>query len=362
MKKVYINGYFTKERIYGVPRYAMEIVKRMDCYFKPGEAELVIPPNADNIPSLSNIEICTWEDRGKKKEVTGPIWGLLVYGNYVRKRKGLNVNLTNRAEWVKDSITALHDVILLHNYQYMFQFTFKQNIKLKFSQLVDKIWYRSKIFVKECTAQKIVTVSKFSKKEICQRFHFNSEDVVVIGNGWEHVNSIKEYDEQMDDRIIQRRYFFFIAKLNPHKNLKWVLDVAETMQNDYFVIAGRLPNNIAEKLKKKKNIIYLGHISDEYMKYLMKNCKALLYPSYIEGFGIPPLEALALGSKAIVSDIPVMHEIYANSVYYINANKGNIDLNKLLSGQTDNVAGVLAAHNWEKSARQWFELIDSARK
>ncbi len=195
MKKVYINGYFTKEKIYGVPRYAMEIVKRMDCYFKPGEAELVIPPNADNIPKLSNIEICTWEDRGKKKEIEGPVWGLFVYGKYVRKRKGLNVNLTNRAEWVKNSITALHDVILLHNYHYMFQFSYKDNIKLKFSQLIDKIWYRSKIFVKECTAQKIVTVSKFSKKDICQRFHFNPRDVFVIGNGWEHVDSIKEYDE-----------------------------------------------------------------------------------------------------------------------------------------------------------------------
>ena len=362
MKKVYINGYFTKEKIYGVPRYAIEIVKRMDLYFRPGEAELVIPPKANNVPALSNIAICTWEDRGKKKEVAGPLWGLLVYGKYVRKRKGLNVNLTNRAEWVKDSITALHDVILLHKYNYMFQFSFMEKIKLKFSQFADKVWYRNKIFVKECTAQKIVTVSKFSKEEICRRFHFDSENVFVIGNGWEHLNEIKECNDHKNSRIIKKKYFFFIAKLNPHKNLKWVLDEAETMKDESFVIAGRLPRNIVEKIKEKKNIIYLGHITDGYMKYLMKNCKALLYPSYLEGFGIPPLEALALGSKAIVSDIPVMHEIYGNSVYYINPNNGNLNLNKLLSNKIDDTTKVMAKHSWERSAEEWFLLIDAARK
>lgn len=361
MKTVYINGYFTKERIYGVPRYAMEIVKRIDQYFKPGEAILVVPRNADKVPILSNIDICTWENRGSKKEVSGPIWGLFVYGPYVRKRNGLNINLTNRAEWVKDSITTIHDTILLQNYKYPFYFSFKERMKIILGQFIDKIWYKSKIFIKECTAQKLVTVSEYSKADICAHFHFNSENVTVIGNGWEHINKIKEYDERADSRIIEKDYFFFIAKLNPHKNLQWVLEEAEIMKEN-FVIAGKLPDNIVDKLKEKKNIIYLGHISDRYMKYLMKNCKALLYPSHIEGFGIPPLEALALGSKAIVSDIPVMHEIYANSVYYINADRGDIDLNEVLSTQVDSAEEILSAYSWEKSAKQWFELINNARK
>ncbi len=361
MKTVYINGYFTKERIYGVPRYAMEIVKRIDQYFKPGEAILVVPRNANKVPRLSNIEICTWEDRGRKREVSGPIWGLFVYGSYVRKRKGLNVNLTNRAEWVQDSITTIHDTILLQNYKYPFHFSFKERIKVKFGQFIDKIWYKSKIFIKECTAQKLVTVSEFSKAELCGNFHFKSKNVAVIGNGWEHINNIEERDEQADSRIIEKNYFFFIAKLNPHKNLQWVLEEAEIMK-EYFVIAGRLPDNIVDGLKEKKNIIYLGHISDSYMKYLLKNCKALLYPSYIEGFGIPPLEALALGSKAIVSDIPVMHEIYADSVYYIDADRGNIDLNEVLSMRIDSAEKILSVYSWEKAAKQWFDLIDSARE
>ena len=361
MKKVYINGYFTKDQIYGVPRYALEIVKRLDRYFKSGEAELVIPRDATNVPVLSNIKICTWEERGKKKEVNGPIWGLLVYGAYVRKKKGLNVNLTNRAEWVKNSITALHDMILLYRYQYVFRLSIKEKIKIKLSQFADKVWFRSKIFIKECTANKIVTVSEFSKAEICRHFTFSPEKVHVIGNGWEHINNIIECDEKRDVRIIEKQYFFFIAKLNPHKNLQWVLEEAKTMTNENFVIAGRLPDNIVKIIKARDNIIYLGHISDEYMKFLMRNCKALLYPSYIEGFGIPPLEALALGSKAIVSDIPVMHEIYADSVYYVDADKGDIDLNELLTGQLEGVENVLTEHSWEKSAKEWFALIDTVR-
>lgn len=365
MKKVYINGYFTKENINGVPRYAIEIVKRLDQYIKPGEAELVIPPDANNVPELNNIKIRTLKSKKSKKKFDGPVWGIFVYGPYVRSQRGINVNFSNRIEFVKNSITMLHDTIQLHkeNYYYIFKLSFKENIKTKVEQFENLIWYKAKVFIKSHTALNIVTVSEFSKTEICKDTKFDSNNVKVIGNGWEHVKDIVEYDEEMDSRIIKDKYFFFIGNLHPHKNLKWIFDEAELMQDEYFVIAGKLPYSITETLRQKRNnIIFLGHISDEYMKYLIMNCKALLYPSYIEGFGIPPMEALALGRRAIVSDIPVMHEIYKDSVYYINPNVGNIDLNKLLSYRVDTAEKILSDYSWEKSAKKWFELIDNLRQ
>lgn len=365
MKKVYINGYFTKEHINGVPRYATEIVRRMDKYFKLGEAELVIPPNANNVPKLNNINIHILEIKGKRKKFEGPLWGIFAYGPYVKSQKGINVNLSNRIEFVNDSITTLHDTIQLHkeNYHYIFKLSRKESMKAKLEQFENRIWYKAKVFIKACTASNIVTVSNFSKTEICKNIKFDSKNVRVIGNGWEHIMDISECDEHMDDRIIKNKFFFFIGNLHPHKNLKWIFDEAELMQNEYFVIAGKLPYSISGTLQKeRKNIIFLGHISDGYMKYLIMNCKALLYPSFIEGFGIPPMEALALGTKAIVSDIPVMHEIYGNSVYYINPKKGNVNLNKLLSNQVDDADKVLEKYTWEKSAKEMFTLIDTVRK
>lgn len=359
MKKVYINGYFLNEYICGVPRYAMEIVKRLDQYFHPGEAELVVPRNTINIPKLNNIKICTWEDRGCPKEFGGVLWGTLSYGSYVKNAKGINVNFSNRAEWVHGSITAIHDLIQLENIKYIF---LKDSFGVKLKRILNNIWFRYKIFVKKHTAAIIVTSSEFSKCELQSRCGLTNKTIEVIGDGWENINNIIAKNENLDNRIIKDRYYFFVGNILPHKNIKWIIEEATTMPNEYFVIAGKIPEEIVKQLKKdRENCIFLGHVSDEYLKYLMMNCKALLFPSYIEGFGIPPLEILALGGKAIVADIPVMHEIYEDCVYYIDPDKGDIDLNKLISCPVENARKVLEKHTWDKSAKRWFELIDKVR-
>ena len=359
MKKVYFNGYFTAEHINGGPRYAIEIIKRLDQYFKPGEAELVVPRGAGNIPRLQNISICCWEDRGNKKEINGQLWGDLVYGSYVRKKRGLSISMTNRPEWVRGSITMLYDTISLENSKYKF---IVDNFRLKLFRMINYIWYRYKVFVKKHTANTLVTISEFSKRELCSRLRFKEEKVQVIGSGWEHLKDILERDEQLDSRIKTGNYYFFVGNIKPHKNIKWIIDEARVMPHEYFVIAGRVPNEIAGRINEKlDNIIFLGHISDEYAKFLMMNCKALLFPSYIEGFGLPPLEALALGSKAIVANIPVMHEVYEDCVYYIDPDKGDVDLNLLISHPVEEASKVLEKHSWNKSAEEWFELIKNTR-
>lgn len=63
----------------------------------------------------------------------------------------------------------------------------------------------------------------------------------------------------------------------------------------------------------------------------MQKCKAFVFPSYYEGFGIPPLEALSCGTKIIVSNASCLPEIYADTAYYIDPDNPNVNLNELLS-------------------------------
>ena len=92
----------------------------------------------------------------------------------------------------------------------------------------------------------------------------------------------------------------------------------------------------------------LGYVSDKEAKTLMRDCKAFLFPSIYEGFGIPPLEAMSAGCKRIiVSDTEVMHEIFGDSVEYIDIDPINSSLDP---GHISDVKKVLMQYSWESSA------------
>ena len=74
----------------------------------------------------------------------------------------------------------------------------------------------------------------------------------------------------------------------------------------------------------------IGYAKDAEARALMKYCKAFVFPSTYEGFGIPPMEALCMGARIILGDIPVLHEIYGESALYINCNDADVNLDELL--------------------------------
>ena len=103
--------------------------------------------------------------------------------------------------------------------------------------------------------------------------------------------------------------------------------------------------------------MYTGYASDQLAKTLMKFCKAFIFPSYYEGFGIPPLEALSLGAKVIVSNTASLPEIFGNSAYYISPDNADIDLNELISKPVADADEVLSKYSWEKSAKQLLDIL-----
>lgn len=361
-KQVYINGYFTKEHTNGVPRYACEIVKRLDIYFKPGEAILVVPKDAQNIPKLSNISICKWEDRGGK-EIKGVLWGEYTYRKYIEKKECLNVNFTNRGERFANSITTLHDLVMLDNYKFAFKLPLKKKIRYKIHEVIEKAWLYHKLYLKKKYSIRIVTVSETSRQIINKKLNIPIDKISVIGNGWEHILEIESRDELKDSRIHGGQYYFSVGNIKAHKNFQWILREAQIMPKETFVIAGKIPANIADAVKTNvPNVILLGYISDEYMKFLLENSKGLLFPSLNEGFGIPPIEAMALGTPVAVSDIPIMHEIFEDAVGYFNPFRDYKDFGDIFSmANRESVIRILKKHSWEEEGRKWYQLINENR-
>ena len=141
------------------------------------------------------------------------------------------------------------------------------------------------------------------------------------------------------------------------KNTKWVLKVAENNPDCLFVLAGAKSRGTSGDFKELKNVIYLGFVSDEQVKSLLKNCKAFIYPSIYDGFGIPPLEALSQGATVICSSAACLPEVYKNSVHYIDPYCADVDIESLLNEKIDSAESVLGRYSWKKSAKELYECL-----
>lgn len=179
-------------------------------------------------------------------------------------------------------------------------------------RLVRKFYYRRAIR----KSTKIFTVSKFSEERI--RHHFpTKKEIVVVYNG---VSA--PIREQQIDRIVKKDYFVYVGNIKKHKGLKTLVEAfgmaQEREMTTKLLIVGNSENfrtsdrDVAGIINNNPNIEFTGWVTNEKLVQLIAEAKALIQPSFYEGFGIPPLEALYLGTNVVLSDIPVFKEIYTD--------------------------------------------------
>ncbi len=339
---IVMSGKILCSNICGIPRYAYEVIQRLDTLFEKDVITIVLCVPSDiqekHVPSLNKIKLI------KLKHERSIVWDFLYSEAYARRRKALYVSLSSNGGLYKNSIRCIHDIRPL-------SFDIKHAKKTKKTSL-----YKLNFYLATKNNKVIVTVSDFSKNEITSCFKNNDNIISVFPEGWEHLNDVK--DIALD--IEPRSYYFSIGSLAPHKNFEWILEVAKRNPNSRFVISGGIYNKIWNyniDFNEVKNVEFLGYISDEEMKAYMKNAKALLFPSLYEGFGLPPLEALALGTPVIASDIEVMHEIYGDTIHYVDPMKYDYNLDAILSEPVDSADALLEKESWDKCAEMWHDLI-----
>ncbi len=359
--KYIIDGSFLYGQVLGVQRYARQITAQLDRMIKdkPYEVEIAVPEidsegTSAQINSYKtnyeNIPIVILKGRAGRK------WEQLTFQHYVNKQKAKPVYLCNEVSlFMKNGIVTVHDI------------AFKTHPGF-FTEPGDwhEILFRRLMYLKAFKkADAILTVSQFSKREIIDNYRLKNPDIVVAGNGWQHFN-IENVDESIFDRYATRikrgRYYFYLASLAPNKNLRWILENAKKHPDTTYVIAGRSLGD-RSGIEKLPNIVLVGYAKDAEARALMKYCRAFVFPSIYEGFGIPPMEALCMGARIILGDIPVLHEIYDGAALYINCQKPEVNLEELLDSsnvdkEKEAADKVLSLYSWEKSAGRLVQLLD----
>ena len=222
----------------------------------------------------------------------------------------------------------------------------------------ERDWFL-KIYQRICKkADRLVTVSEFSKQRIHALLGVPDEKIAVIGNGWQHFNGVTP-DMRIFEQYPQlkrKKYFFTLTSVNRNKNLDWVLKAAENNPQAQFAAAGRKLDSAVD-FSQYPNVTYVEDVSDCEIKALMQEAKAFIFPSFYEGFGIPPLEAMSVGTPVIVSHAASLPEIFGTAAHYIEPDNPRVDIEKLLAQPVSEKEPVLARYSWEKSAEKLLSLL-----
>lgn len=340
--KVFINGKFLTYRQTGAQRYAREIVACLDDICQPGEMVMVLPQGEWEIPTYKNIKV------KQISPLKGLLWEQITFPLYVIWNKAVSLNLCNVAPIFSPGFSAIFDMKIK---------SFPQFFSWKF-----RVWYNILFMNQTRRCKAIFTDSYDAKNEILKFYPKTKPQIFPAHGSWQHFNRIG-YDEQALEKyqLDKGAFYFAMGSLEPNKNFKWVAEVAKQNPNDTFAVAGSLNSKVFTNglgFECPSNMKLLGFVSDEEAKTLMRDAKAFLFPSFCEGFGMPPLEALSAGvSAVIVSDIPVMHEIFMDNAVYINPSHFNYNLDQLIDGSSFDSKSVLSRFSWETSAKIIYKEI-----
>lgn len=186
----------------------------------------------------------------------------------------------------------------------------------------------------------IITISRFTRKRIVNKFHYDKNKIILAHCGiadvfMDYVKEQKlplsreEQEKRLDIRHkyhLPEQYLLCLATLEPRKNLPFLVQAYVELQEEEqvdipLVLAGRkgwkmdeFLNRIEEEYRRK--IIVTGFIDDKDLPYVYHMADCFIFPSVYEGFGMPPLEAMAVGTMTISSDSTSLPEVLGNAASY----------------------------------------------
>jgi len=235
-------------------------------------------------------------------------------------------------------------------------------------------------------AARIVTVSEYSRQDLLSIYKLPPEKVVVTYNGIESCftprPSFPNEAEEVRGRFgISRDFLLAVGSLQPRKNLVRLIRAYAKLRSEregftqQLVIVGRklwLAHEIFDEVKKQRwadDVILTGYVADEDLPSLYRAARAFVYPSLFEGFGLPPLEAMACGTPAVTSGVSSLPEVTGDAALLIDPNDEQALANALIEIVNDErlraelrEKGIAQAKKftWRDAAEKTLKLYQEA--
>ncbi|MBU2235475.1 glycosyltransferase family 4 protein, partial [Patescibacteria group bacterium] len=193
-----------------------------------------------------------------------------------------------------------------------------------------QIGYKIVIWLAAKKAKRIITVSQFSKQEIVKHFKLKDEKVVVTYEACDPPKQVGGAFTNIAERFkITKPFLLYVGNTYPHKNLERLVHAFRKLRNEekidvQLVLVGKR-DYFSERLEilvneqgMKRDVIFPGFVKDEELPLFYRSALLYVFPSSIEGFGLPPLEAMSYDLPVVSSNAPCMPEILGEAAKYFH--------------------------------------------
>lgn len=350
---IYVNARFLTQGLTGVQRFAeqisLELKKiRNDVVFLSPDAII----REDIASELQVVKI------GKHY---GHYWEQVELPTYLRKHGGgLLLNLGNTGPvFYNNQIVTHHDVTYKK---------FPQSYSWKFRAI-----YNLLVPLMLKNSRELITVSEFSKSEIGGVYEYDREKISVIYNA---SSSVFKNKTNTDKHKYRDKFFLAVSSPNFHKNFHGLVEAfsqAADLSDFKLKIIGEKNKNFKGieldtiPSEGDNRIEFLGRVSDDELASLYSNAYAFIFPSFYEGFGIPPLEAQACGCPVLSSNAASMPEVLSDSAIFFNPHNKEEIVNAMhyIANNSDERLQLIERgylnikrFSWENSAKKLSLVID----
>lgn len=231
----------------------------------------------------------------------------------------------------------------------------------------------------------IITVSNYSKEDISKTLGFDESKIHVT-----HLAAEDFYypmDKETCMSFVKRNYgieedfILYVGGFSPRKNIKGIIQAFSLLKEKYkspikLVILGKKGRSyydyrdLAYKLNLKDDVVFTGYVPVEELPIFYNAAKIFIYPSFYEGFGLPPLEAMACGTPTIASNKTSIPEVLGDDALYIDPyDVDDIKEKMLLLLSDQNLYNKMilkslkrsSIYSWKKTTIETIEILSNLR-
>jgi glycosyltransferase involved in cell wall biosynthesis len=312
LRPVFVNGKFCAQRTTGVQRYARCVVDALDASLAAADPQerswtLLLPPEgaAPRLRSLSARRV-PWNGPGGLQA-----WEQLALPRAARG--GLLLSLSGSAPAWRHGpqVCVLHDAG---------PFDHPQAYTTAF-----RTWYRAQFRrLARDPSTTLVTVSSFARERLAQALSLPHDRIAVVPGGAQHLDGLPADAAILSSHGLDRQPFVLaVGSRNPRKNLTRLFGAWRRLGRDdvRLALVGGADDHVFARegaSAPTPGVVVLGSVDDVVLKTLYQHALGLVFPSLYEGFGLPPLEAMACGCAVAVSTAPALREVCGDAALYFD--------------------------------------------